>query len=131
MGRNDTLFDLADWLTDPPTGGPVQMWTIGAGLSTIIGAYGLSCCIAQRATTLNVTMRGFRPLSHGFLLEVHGAHAVTLGIVILLIGLFVHFQWFWGNHARLKQYYEVPKYIVACGVVVATLVHAFTLIART
>lgn len=58
MRRNEYLFDLADWLTNPPSGGPIQMWVVGAGLSSLVSLYGTSCILTQRATSLNITMRG-------------------------------------------------------------------------
>ncbi|GAA4465649.1 hypothetical protein [Novipirellula rosea] len=131
MRHNQTLFDLADWLTDPPTGGPIQMWIVGAGLSSIVTFYGISCCLTQHATTLNITTRGFQPLGRGFWLNITGVHAVTFGMVVVCVGLFIHFQWFWGNHKRLFPFHEFAKYAAALGVVAAMLAHAFTMITRT
>tara|TARA_A100001391_G_scaffold144134_1_gene101881 strand:+ start:219 stop:728 length:510 start_codon:yes stop_codon:yes gene_type:complete len=129
--RNETLFDIADWLTDPPAGGPIQMWSVGGVFSSVVMLYGLSCCVTQRATTLNITMRGFSSLGRGPWLDINGIHAFTFGLVVTCVGLFIHFQWFWGNHKRLSPYHEFGKYIAAVGVVVAMLAHAFTMIAWT
>jgi len=131
MRRNEYLFDLADWLTDPPSGGPVQMWIVGAFFSALVTLHGASCCITQRATTLNITMRGFQPLGRGLWLDIAGVHAVTFGLVVVCVGLFIHFQWFWGNHQRLFPYHEFGKYTSALGVLAALLAHLFTMIART
>lgn len=131
MRRKEYLFDLADWLTDPPGGGPIQMWGVGAGLSALVSLYGISCCLTQRATTLNITMRGFHPIGRGLWLEISGMHAFTFGLVILCIGLFMHFQWFWGNHKRLFPFHEVAKYCATLGLVVAILAHAYTMITQT
>ena len=131
MRRNEYLFDLADWLTDPPSGGPIQMWVVGAGLSALVSLYGISCCLTQRATTLNITMRGFQPIGRGLWLDISGIHAVTFGLVIMCVGLFIHFQWFWGNHKRLFPFHEVAKYCAALGLVVAILAHAYTMITQT
>ena len=131
MQHNESLFDLADWLTDPPSGGPIQMWSVGAALSGVVTLYGLSCCFTQRATTLNITMRGFQPLARGFWLGISGIHAVTFGLLITCIGLFIHFQWFWGNHKRLFRFHEIAKYAAASGVVAAMIAHTFTMITKT
>ncbi|KAA1257467.1 hypothetical protein LF1_53160 [Rubripirellula obstinata] len=131
MRHNETLFDFADWLTDPPSGGPIQMWLAGGLLSAVVTTYGTSCCIAQRATTLNITTRGFPSLGRGLWLEISGIHAVTFGSVITCIGLFIHFQWFWGNHKRMFPFHEFAKYGAALGVVVSIIAHAFTMIAHT
>ncbi|MEM9369397.1 MAG: hypothetical protein AAGD07_25755 [Planctomycetota bacterium] len=131
MRRNEYLFDLADWLTDPPSGGPIQMWLVGAGLSALVSLYGLSCCLTQRATTLNITMRGFHPVGRGLWLEITGMHAVTFGLVITCVGLFIHFQWFWGNHKRLFPFHEAAKYCAVFGFVVAIIAHICTMITAT
>ena len=131
MRRDEFLFDLADWLTDPPSGGWGQMWLVGAGISAIVTLYGLSCCFTQRATTLNIGMRSFQSLGRGFWLDINGIHAVTFGIVITCIGLFIHFQWFWGNHKRLFPYHEFGKFGAAIGIVAGMIAHAFTMITRT
>ena len=131
MRQNHTLFDLADWLTEPPSGGPIQMWAVGGALSLLITGYGLVCCLTQRATTLNITMRGFSPIDEGLFLEINGMHAVTFGLVVTCIGLFIHFQWFWGNHKRLSRYHEIAKYLSATGLAVSAIAHVYTLIMRT
>ncbi len=131
MRRNETPFDIADWLSDPPSGGPLQMWSVGAILASIVTVYGLSCCLTQRATTLNIATRGFPSLGRGLLMDINGIHAITFGLVITCVGLFIHFQWFWGNHRRLLPYHELGKYIAAIGVVVAMLAHVYTMIAWT
>ncbi|WP_442508299.1 hypothetical protein SH528x_007265 [Novipirellula sp. SH528] len=131
MRHNQALFDLADRLTEPPNGGPIQMWSVGAFLSAVVTFFGVSCCITQRATTLNITTRGFRPLGRGLWVDIAGTHAVTFGLLLIGIGLFMHFHWFWGNHKRLFLYHEIPKYAAAVGVIAAMIAHVFTMITRT
>ncbi|TWT56404.1 hypothetical protein CA85_42170 [Allorhodopirellula solitaria] len=131
MRHNETLLDIADWMTDPPTGGPIQMWSVGGILASVVTLYGLSCCLTQRATTLNMTMRGFPSLGRGLWLDITGIHAITFGLVITCVGLFIHFQWFWGNHKRLLPFHEFGKYTAAFGVVAAMLAHVFTMMTRT
>ncbi|MBB3209275.1 hypothetical protein FHS27_005115 [Rhodopirellula rubra] len=131
MRRNETLFDMADWLTDPPTGGPIQMWSVGVILSSIVTGYGVGCCILRRAITLNISQRGFRPLSQGFWLEIAGIHAVTFGLVVVSIGAFMHFQWFWGNHEKLAGYHEIGKYLSVLGLLIASVAHVYTMLVHT
>jgi hypothetical protein len=131
LRRNEYLFDIADWLTEPPIGGPIQMWVVGAGISGTVTLYGLYCCLAQRATTLNITMRGFQPIGHGLWLDITGIHAVTFGLIIVCVGMFIHFQWFWGNHKLLFPYHEIAKYSAAMGLIAAMVAHVFTMITRT
>jgi hypothetical protein len=130
LRHNENLFDLADWLTDPPSGGPLQMWAVGAVLSAIVSGYGFLCCVTQHATTIGLTTRS-RSLSQGLWVEISGVHAVTYGLVLISIGLFIHFQWFWGNHRRLGQFYELAKYAAVVAVILALVVHVGTMIART
>lgn len=104
------------------------MWVVGAGLSAVVTLYGLSCCLTQQATTLNITMRGFQPIGRGLWLEITGIDAVTLGSLIICIGLFLHFQWFWGNCSRLIRYHEIAKYFAAFGVIASMVAHIITMI---
>ncbi|MEL7267016.1 MAG: hypothetical protein AAFP69_19710 [Planctomycetota bacterium] len=63
------------------------------------------------------------------MLEIFGAHAVSFGLVIVCISLFMHFQWFWGNHKRLYPFHAVFKFCAALGIVVATFAHLYTMLA--
>lgn len=128
MRRNEYFFDLVEWLTEPPSGGLAQMWGVGGGLSAVFVAYGLYCVLAQHATTLNITMRGIQPLSRGLLIDIYGVQAVSFGLAIICIGLFTHFQWFWGNQKRLVPFYEIAKYGAALGFLAAIVAHVFTMI---
>lgn len=131
MRRNDTLFNLAQWLTDPPSGGPIQMWFVGVGLSSIVAIYGLSCCLSQRATTINLTNARFQSLPNTFSMEISGIHAVIYGLLILFVGLFMHFQWFWGLYRPLQRFYEIGKFLSFVGVLASVLSLIFTMITRT
>lgn len=121
MRHHEYLFDWADWLTDPPSGGPLQMWLVGAGLSSFVTLYGLSCCLTRFATT--ISMARYRP---GFWTQLSGTPAVTYGMIVIFIGLFIHFQWFWGNHKKLFPFHEIGKYSAALGVAVAAVIHVLT-----
>ena len=70
-------------------------------------------------------------MAHGFWLEITGMHAVTFGLLVTCAGLFIHFQWFWGNHKRLLPFYELAKYAAILGVIISMIAHAFTMIACT
>ncbi len=113
MRRNDGLFDLADWLTDAPSGGPVQKWGVGIALAAITALYGVSCCLSQRATWFSSNRHGYG----SWLVELTGASAVCVGLLFICVGLFMHFQWFWGSHEKLQRYFEIGKYASVCGVV--------------
>ena len=131
MRRNESIFDLADWLTDPPSGGPMQMWCVGGGLAAVVTLYGVVCCITRQATTLNIHLRGAGALGDGLLIDLSGVPAVTFGATVIFIGLFMHFQWFWGNHKRLFWYHEIGKYAAVIGMVAGTVSYAFVMITQT
>ncbi|TWT50763.1 hypothetical protein Pla22_35060 [Rubripirellula amarantea] len=131
MLRNDWIIDLTDWLTEPPSGGPFQTWCVGAMLSAVVTVYGLKCCIVQRATTINLARRGSYHLGQDFWFEISGFSAVTFGWLLISVGIFMHFQWFWGNHPRLIPFYEIGKYSAVVSFIFATLAHASAMIAAT
>ncbi|QDU93636.1 hypothetical protein [Lignipirellula cremea] len=128
MRHNESVFDFAEWLTEPPSGGPLQMWCVGAGLSAVVGLYGLSCVVMQRATTLNLSRR---EIGEGLWLYLSGNPAITLGLLFTFIGLFIHFQWFWGNQPRLAPFHQIAKFVAAAGVVISLFAHIFTLLTET
>jgi len=115
MTRHEGLLTFLDWITDPPSGGRSQMWLIGAGLSTLTFVYGLSCVIFQSAHVPRVRVRGLGGMNQGLFMEISGNTAVTYGIGIIILALFIHFQWFWGNHPQLSNYYEIGKYLTLFG----------------
>lgn len=131
MRRHELLFDFAEWLAAPPSGGVLQKWLVGMGLAMMLALYGLKCCLTQTATTLRLGMRGFEPSGRGWWLEHTGFHAVTFGFLILSVGLFVHFHFFWGHDHRLFRFHGLAKVLAALGVIAAMLSHIFTLITRT
>lgn len=131
MRRYGNLFDIAEWLTEPPTGGPIQKWIVGVGLASLVTIYGLACCFTQRASTLNITIRGVPSVGRGFWLALDGIQAVSLGLVIACIGAFIHFQWYWGNHPRLFPLHEIAKYLAAFAVFVAAMAHLFAMLMRS
>ncbi|WP_164101401.1 hypothetical protein [Candidatus Laterigemmans baculatus] len=127
MIHHDSVFDFADWLIAPPSGGPLQKWFVGIGLAVLTTGYGLYCCVTRRAITLNLS-RGYRAPDEFLWLELTGIPALTLGLLITCIGLFLHFQWFWGNHRRLVRYHEIGKFAAGVGAVAALLAHVVSLV---
>lgn len=119
-----SIFEFADFLDSPPSGGRGQMWIVGALFAAIPFAYGLVCCVTMRAKTINMDWGGFPGLGRGLFLDIQGGAALSMGAVFVFAGLFMHFQWFWGNHARLSQYYELGKYGSVVGFVGALIAHA-------
>jgi hypothetical protein len=126
MTRHDGIFTFLDWITDPPRGGRLQMWLVGAGLASLTLAYGVSCVITQNVTVPRVRVRGMGGMHDGMFTEIDGNAAVTYGIIAVVVSLFMHFQWFWGNHPRLSRYYEIGKYGTLLLLLVTALAIAYT-----
>ena len=125
MTRHDGIFTFLDWITDPPRGGRPQMWVVGAGLAVLTMAYGVSCVIAQSATVPRVRVRGIGGMHQGMFTEIGGNAAVAYGILAVFVSLFIHFQWFWGNHPRLSIYYEFGKYGTLIALLATALYFAY------
>ncbi len=121
MLGQDGLVDLADCLTDPPSGGKYQKWYVGLGLAMLVGAYGLWCCVTQRATIPSIRLKSSVGGGHWY--EMTGTSAVSFGCIFLCVGAFMHFQWFWGNDERLQDFYEIGKYSAVVGAILATTWH--------
>jgi hypothetical protein len=115
MTRHEGLLTFLDWITDPPRGGRAQMWVVGAGLATLTFVYGMSCLITQRATVPRTRFRGMGGMNPGVFTEISGDMAVAFGMGMVILSLFIHFQWFWGNHPKLSNYYEIGKYLSLLG----------------
>jgi len=126
MQRNEGLLSFIDWLTDPPSGGRAQMWIVGAGLASLTMIYAFSCVITQRATVPRGRFRGMGGMHQGLFTEIVGTAALQFGILLMFISLFMHFQWFWGNHPRLSTFYEIGKYASLFGFVATALYFAYT-----
>ena len=131
MRSDHFLFDLAEKLSGPPNGGPIQKWSVGAGVAAVVAGYGVKCCMTGRATVLNLTARQFEPIRRGLWREVTGPLAITIGGLILSVALFIHFQWFWGNHEPLIPYHEIAKIVATILVAAMTLFNVYAMIAWT
>ncbi len=128
MTRHDGIFTFLDWITDPPRGGYAQMWVVGAGLAVLTFAYGVSCVITQRATVPRVRVRAMGGMHQGMFTEIDGNAALAYGVLAVFVSLFIHFQWFWGNHPKLSRYYEIGKYGTLIGLLATALALTYTLI---
>ncbi|WDQ19338.1 hypothetical protein [Rhodopirellula sp. P2] len=124
MYQHDWILDLADRLSDGPDGGPITRRVVGVGIAAVVCLHGLRCCLVQRATTINLAHRG--QMSPMFWKEYNGTPAVTFGVLLICVGLFIHFRWYWGNHKRLQYYYEIPTAISIVCFVIAIAVHLWT-----
>jgi hypothetical protein len=118
-GRGPNIFDLADNLSGPPSGGREQMWILGGLFAALPTGYGLYCCLTGHAKTINVTLRGIQPVRPGLLLDIFGGAAISFGLTLIFIGTFLHFHWFWCHHRVLSRYYEIGKLISLIGILIS------------
>ncbi len=125
MTRHDGIYTFLDWITNPPRGGRPQMWIVGAGLAFLTLIYGVSCMITQTATVPRVRIRGMGGMHQGMFTEIGGNSAVAYGLIAVFVSLFIHFQWFWGNHPTLSRYYEIGKYSAVIGLIATLLTFAY------
>lgn len=108
----DGLIRFSEWLREPPSGGSFQKWFAGAGLAGLTTCFGLWIIVSRQPW--------FLELSSGRAgSAVSETEAIAGGCVALSVGLFIHFQWFWGNHETLAHYYGLGKLITAIGFVVS------------
>lgn len=125
---SQTIFDVSDALSSPPSGGRAQMWIAGVLFAAICLGYGLYCCVTMQAKTINTRMASFPALGKGPFLDIEGGAAVSMGVIFVFAGLFMHFQWFWGNHPRLSLYYELGKYGSVVGFIGGVVAHAYCML---
>src|SRR5665647_1639291 len=126
MSRNQQIFDVAETLTQPPDGdNKAQMWIAGVVFATVPLIYGIVCCATSHAKTINMTLRGFRPIGRGLFLDIYGSSAISFGVFFICLACFMHFQWFWGNHPKLVYYFEIGKYLSVVGIIGALAAHAY------
>jgi hypothetical protein len=98
-----TAFDDASDLSDPPSGGPLKMWLVGAGIAAIPVGYGIRCWMTGHAMFIG----------RGSNLDLTGPAATAMAIAYMAVGVFIHGHWFWGLHPRLERFCSIPKVLAA------------------
>lgn len=93
-------MDLADSLSGTASGSTFSRIAGGVVAAIIIGFLGMRACITHQATL---------PGGRGAKLELSGAPAVSFGIALLAVGLFLHFHFVWTTSERLYQWAEIGK----------------------
>jgi hypothetical protein len=103
-----------------PSSGWKEIWIGGMGLALIPVSYGLYCLYTGHARF---------PRRHGPILDLQGSEAVVLAIAYIAIGAFLHLQYFWGRHPRLRSWSPRLKQgallIFICGFTYTALRHFF------
>ena len=88
-----------DDLEGTPDVGPTTRWLCGVVVAAIPVAYGVSRIVAGEATFHSRTGT----------LHLTGTAAVMLGLVLISVGLFLHFHFFWAPHRVLWRFAELGK----------------------
>lgn len=79
-----------------PSSGWKEMWIGGIGLALIPVAYGVYCLYTRHAY--------FPRRRGGPVLDLQGWEAVLLAMAYIAIGAFLHFEFYWGRHPRLRRW---------------------------
>ena len=99
----------------PPSGWK-EMWIGGIGVALIPVAYGIYCLYSGHA---------YFPRRHGPVMDLQGLEAVVLAVAYIAFGAFLHFQFFWGRHPRLRSWSPRLKrgalLVLTCGIGYALL----------
>lgn len=98
MGNFSHLFSPQDNF-DPPSGGRVWHFALGAVLPIAITWFALNCI--ARVSTPFPHRRGIEHLS--------GVSAISLAVAYLALGAFLHFHFLWGSIRRLSVYSQLGR----------------------
>ena len=98
MGRS--LFDLCEEFLGPPSCSPRAKWVGGVIVPLAFAAYGLCCCLAQRALFVG---------SERFV--ANGNAGLAFGVLWISVGAFAHSHYFWGSLERLYVLSEPGKVV--------------------
>ncbi len=131
MTRNNNLtwLDFVDRLTDPPSDGPIQRLGIGLAVSALSFVYGLSWLLfPPESVSLPLSPR--YGTGQQFATSTSGHVPVAVGLAFVLLGLYLHFHWYWGNHPRLNAYYVLLQGIALLGLA-ASIIYGFAAFALT
>jgi hypothetical protein len=106
-------MQVVEGLTDPPPETPLAKWFAGVVLPGLVMAGGLCTVLAARVV--------LPPDSAGVMLEVVKKPTVALGVLIVSVGSYFHFHFFWGNVKPLSVWTEGGRILSALVFVVSTV----------
>jgi hypothetical protein len=96
------------------------MWIGGIGVALMPVGYGVYCLYTGHA---------YFPRRRGPVLDLQGLEALVLAVAYIAAGAFLHFQFFWGRHPRLRSWSPRLKkgalVVFACGIGYALLRRGF------
>ena len=96
-----TVFDDAEDLAYPPSGGRIKMWLLGIGLALVPVGYGIYCLHSGHALLFGRNAN----------LDATGSSAVALAIAYIAVGIFIHAHWFWGLLPKFEAVSCVLKFL--------------------
>ncbi len=111
-----TFFDEAEELASFPEYNSLTKWAVGCGLSAVVAGYSAFCLVSGETFLFGQQGKPFM---------LRGEAAFYLALSYLLIGLFIHFHWFWGQHDKL---WPVSQWLKAICVAAFLFTFARTLI---
>jgi hypothetical protein len=94
-------MDLADGLAGTPSGSLFSR-IVGGGIAAVVFLlFGLRACMLRHATLPG--RRGARGI------ELSGPAAISFGIALMAVGIFLHFHFVWAPSERLYRWGNVAK----------------------
>lgn len=97
-----TEIQIAEGLSDSASGSTFSRIGGGVAVPIVLAHYGLKACFTQAAT-----FPGHRAQS----LALSGTPAITFGVALLGIALFLHVHFVWTTSARLFRWAELGKIV--------------------
>ena len=92
---DETPDNAAAFQGAKPPSGWKEKWIGGIGLALIPVGYGVYCLYTGHA---------YFPRRRGPILDLQGWEAVVLAVAYIAFGAFLHFEFFWGRHPRLRSW---------------------------
>lgn len=77
------LFDAISGIAEPTEINKPESWFYGVIVAVPLAGYGLYCMLTETA---------------------------PLGLLLIAVALYLHFQYFWSQSARLVRYYELGRF---------------------
>lgn len=134
MFHDEQLLDTVSDIAGPSEGGKPGGWIYGVIAALPLFSYGLYCLLTQHALffAIGSQIALNRVPRRGLLFEVYdGRLAMSLGLLLITVALYLHFQYFWSQSPRLFRYYEIGRllailiFIAAIGWWIYEFAHKF------
>lgn len=97
-----SLAEDADDFANTPQGGAGSIWFGGVAVPAALVIYAVVCLVSDE-----VNLPSWR--WGGGTLLVRGPAATSISVAWLALGLFLHFHYYWGLHAKLHRHSQLLK----------------------